>query len=145
MNKTTKILVYVVIIVHLLFFILEALLWMNPLIYNLLIDLLNNPVSTDHPTQALVLKNLFINQGFYNLFLVIGGLVGLYQLKKANDVVGYTLILFLCFAGIGAGVVLACATKAYLFAFCQAVPAALAFFRIYPTFLSVLNTQKSLV
>jgi len=142
MNTTTKILVYVVIIVHLLFFILEAVLWMNPLVYNLLIDLLNNPVTSDHPTQALVLKHLFINQGFYNLFLVLGGVAGLYQVKKRNEVVGYTLILFLCFAGIGAGIVLASATKAYLFAFFQAIPAALAFFRIYPVFKAFVYVEE---
>jgi len=140
MNVLTKTLTYIVIIVHLLFFILEAVLWMNPLVNNLLIDLLNNPVSTDHPTQALVLKNLFINQGFYNLFLVIGGVAGLYQLKKSNDTAGYAL--FLCFAGVSAGIVLACSTKAYLFAFCQALPAAFAFFWIYPTFMSTLNAKK---
>lgn len=134
LNPATKVLIYIVIIVHITFFILEAVLWMNPFVHNQLLDLLNNPVTLAYPVQTLVLKNLFINQGFYNLFLVIGGIAGLYQIKKRNYAAGYALILFLCFAGTGAGIILALSTKAYLFAFLQTTPAAITFFRIYPLF-----------
>ena len=136
MKHLTKSLVFFVIIVHFMFFLLEAILWMMPAVHNILLDLLNNPVTTDYPTQALTLRNLFINQGFYNLFLMISGLSGLYFVRKEKFAVGYALILFLCFAGAGAGVVLACSTKAYLLAFFQAVPAMVAFYKIWPLFIT---------
>ena len=142
MDTLTKSLVIIVIIVHLMFFILESIFWMNPLVYNILLNFLNNPVKLDYPTQAIVLKNLFINQGFYNLFLAFAGLTGLYQIKNAKYVVSYTLLLFLCFAGFGAGIILACSTKAYILAIFQGIPALIAFLRIYPFFKRALITNN---
>ena len=131
MKGFTKGLVIIVIIVHCLFFLLEAILWMRPAVYTILITLLNNPVKLEYPLQALVLRNLFINQGFYNFFLVCAGLAGLYLIAKGKQAAGYTLLLFMCFAGAGAGIVLAFSTTAYLLAFLQGVPAAVAFLRLY--------------
>lgn len=143
MNSLTKTLVIFVIIVHFMFFVLEAVFWMRPEVYTILIDFLNNPVKLDYPTQAITLRNLFINQGFYNLFLTCGGLVGVYHLKKGNYVDGYTLILFLCFAGVGAGIILSCSTKAYVLAILQALPAALAFFNVYPLYSIALKEKTN--
>lgn len=134
LNRLTKALVVFVIIDFLMFFILEAIFWMQPFVHNLLLDWFNNPpASLSYDMHALVLKKLFINQGFYNLFIAVGGIAGLYQLKR-NKVVGYALILFTCFAAVGAGVVLAASSRAYLLAFLQAAPAAVAFCSIYPLF-----------
>jgi len=132
LDGVTKYLLIIVIIVHLMFFILEAVFWMNPLVYNILLSFLNNPVTLDYPTQAITLRNLFVNQGYYNLFLALGGVLGLHQISKSNFTIGYTLALFLCFCGVGAGIVLLLSTKAYILALLQAVPAAITFFRIYP-------------
>lgn len=132
LNFYTKALVIFVIIDFSVFFVLEAIFWMQPFVYNILLEMFNNPPkSLSYSTHALVLKKLFINQGFYNLFLACGGIIGLYQIKK-RPVAGYLLILFICFSATGAGIVLAFTSKAYILAFLQAVPAALAFFRIYP-------------
>ena len=117
-----------------MFFFAEAILWMQPLVHNLLLDWFNNPpASMPYEMHALVLKKLFINQGFYNLFFAIGGIGGLLQLKK-NRIVGYGLMLRVCFAGIGAGLVLAITSNAYLLASLQCLPAAIAFYTIYPLF-----------
>jgi putative membrane protein len=134
MNLLTKSLFTIVLIVHLLFFVLEVIFWMQPFVHNLLLYFINNPVNLTYPVQAVVLKKLFINQGFYNLFLVFAGFAGLYLLNKRNYATGYALLLFLCFAGTGAGIVLACTSRAYVLAFFQAVPAALAFLKIYPLY-----------
>lgn len=131
-NRTTKMLVFFILFVHLLFFLLEAILWMQPFVYNILIELLDTKTAVDYPTQAQVLKSLFINQGFYNLFLVVGGLFGLISLKKNRHSQGYALLLLFCFSAAGAGIVLAFSTKAYVLAFLQAVPAIITFARIYP-------------
>lgn len=136
MKTSLKALVIFVIVVHVLFFLLEAILWMQPAVYGPLIKLLNNPVSMNYGTQALVLKNLFVNQGFYNLFLAIGGAVGLRLVAKNRYGPGYALILLLCFAGTGAGIVLAASTKAYLLAVIQGGSAALTFYRAWPFYLA---------
>ena len=133
-DNVTKTLILLVIMVHALFFILEALLWMQPEVYTRLLYFLDNPVALDDPLQAIVLKKLFINQGFYNLFLAFAGLKGLQLLKTGKYAAGYALILFLCFAATGAGIVLASSTKAYALAFFQAVPAAMAFARLVPLY-----------
>lgn len=134
LNWPTKGLVIFVIIVHIMFFVLEAIFWMNPTVHNPLLVFLDNPVTLKYDVQALVLKNLFINQGFYNLFLVLAGIVGLNLIKKQKYSSGYTLLLLLCFSALGAGIVLACSTKAYLLAFFQAVPAGIAILRLYPEY-----------
>ncbi|MEO6282929.1 MAG: DUF1304 family protein [Dyadobacter sp.] len=130
----TGLLINIVVIVHLMFFLLEAVLWMQPAVYSPLIVLLDNPVSSPYPLQALVLKNLFINQGFYNLFLVGAGLAGQWLVYKGRSSAGLALILFMCFAATGAGIVLAASTKAYLLAAFQALPAIITIVRIYPVF-----------
>ena len=135
MEPLTKSLVALVIIIHLIFFVLEALFWMNPTVYSILLKFLDNPVATDYPTQALTLKNLFINQGFYNFFLAMLGLIGAFLIaKNVQRQSGYVLILALCFCGTAAGIVLAFSTKAYLLAILQAGSSGLAFWRVLPLY-----------
>lgn len=132
MTPMSKTLVIMAIIVHVMFFVLEAVFWMQQPVHDTLLYFLDNPVSIDYPMQALTLQKLFINQGFYNLFLAAGGIAGLWFVKKGKYAQGYGLILFLCFAATCAGLILALTTKAYVLATLQAVPAALAFIKIYP-------------
>lgn len=139
MKPIDKAFVIFVIFVHLMFFLLEALLWTFPTVNQPLITLLNNPVSLDFPTQAATLKNLFVNQGFYNLFLSVAGIAGLYFVEKKKFSEGYVLMLFLCFAGTGAGIVLALSTKAYILALIQGLSAAVTFFKILPYYKTVNN------
>lgn len=142
LNRTTKTFVLFVIADFLLFFILEVIFWMEPFVHNLLLDWFNNPpAELSYEMHALVLKKLFINQGFYNLFFAIGGIVGFYQLKK-NLIVASTLLLFVCFAGTGAGLVLAITSNAYLLAFLQAVPAMIAFYKIYPFYKLIAKNKQ---
>lgn len=133
-DKISKVLLVVVLLVHGMFFILEALLWMWPEVHTPLIVLLNNPVTTDIYTQALTLKNIFINQGFYNLFLVIAGFWGDILVLKQKYASGYALLLVLCFSATGAGIVLALSTNAYLLAFFQAAPAIWLSLRLLPKY-----------
>ena len=132
LSRFTKALFIFVIIDFLLFFILEALFWMKPLVYNILLDMFNNqPAYLSYSMHALVLKKLFINQGFYNLFLALVGMAGLRYLPK-NNAAGYALIALVCFSAVGAGIVLAVTSKAYILAFLQAVPAAIVLLQVYP-------------
>ncbi|MCU7615744.1 DUF1304 domain-containing protein [Chryseobacterium sp. PBS4-4] len=138
-NTLTKSLVFFVILDFFMFFVLEVIFWMQPFVYNILLEMFNNPPKTlDFSMHALVLKKLFINQGFYNLFFAFGGLAGLYYLNK-NKAVGYALTALVCFSAVGAGIVLAITSKAYILAFFQAVPAAIALAKVYPLFKNELN------
>ncbi len=146
MNTTfstlTKSLVIFVIFDFFMFFVLEAIFWMKPFVYNMLLEMFNNPPkSLDFSMHALVLKKLFINQGFYNLFFAFGGLSGLYYLNK-NKAVGYAFITLVCFSAVGAGIVLAITSKAYILAFLQAFPAAIALAKVYPLFKNELNKSN---
>lgn len=132
MNVTTKMVVTFVIGVHLMLFVLEAVFWMQPRVYSELLVYLDNPVSSDYSTQAKTLKKLFVNQGFYNLFLAMIGLWGMILFRSGDKRCGSLLILCLCSFALGAGVVLVCSTKAYMLAFFQAVPAIAGIFRAYP-------------
>ncbi|MTH15859.1 DUF1304 family protein [Flavobacterium sp. LC2016-01] len=137
LDTLSKILLPFILFVHIMFFILEAVLWNWPEVHTPLIALLNNPVSSETWVQALTLKNLFINQGFYNFFLVVTGVWGYFLILRRQYVAGYALLIVLCFSAAGAGITLALSTKAYLLAFFQAVPAAVLFFRLFPKFILI--------
>lgn len=121
-----KFLIGIVLLVHVGFFTLEAICWMQPSVYTALVALLDNPVDTPASVQALTLRNLFINQGFYNLMLVVGGTSGLILIWRGHAKAGYPLLFYVCIAATVAGIVLALTTKALGLALLQAVPAVFA-------------------
>jgi len=108
---------------HLAAFVAEALLWMHPSIHAPVLTRLGGLSTLDPHSHALVLKSLFVNQGFYNLFLALAGIFGLALVRRGRTQVGYTLIVYMCLSAVGAGLVLALSTSAYVGAFLQAVPA----------------------
>jgi putative membrane protein len=118
-------LVLFVIAFHLAAFVLEACLWMQPSVYESVLGRLTAPNALSLRDQALVLRSLFVNQGFYNLFLAGAGISGLVLLKRGELAVGNTLIRYMCLFALGAGLVLAASTRAYVGAVLQAVPPAI--------------------
>jgi len=46
------------------------------------------------------------NQGFYNLFLAVGALVGLVMVWAGSDTAGRALVVFACASMVGAAIVL---------------------------------------
>lgn len=131
MSRLAKSLVLFVIAFHLFAFVLEVFLWMSPAVHEPMLGRLvgRSPVPTYD--QALILRPLFVNQGFYNLILAIAGIAGLVFLRRGDGTVGRTLVAYLCVAAVGAGIVLAFSTGAYVGAFLQAAPAALALVVIF--------------
>lgn len=123
MTRLTQTLIWLVVVAFGMFFVLEALLWMQPMVYTLLLPVFQIPGDVSFEVQALVLKKLFVNQGFYNLFIACAGVVGMSAYKRGNTQTGLTLIGFMCAASIGAGLVLAYTTIAYPLAFGQIAPA----------------------
>jgi putative membrane protein len=115
-----------VVIFHGLVFVAEVFLWKLPAVHLLGLPKLNYDLSFPPEEQAQTLQRLFVNQGFYNLFLASAGALGLRHLQRGSTTVAYTLISYMCLSAIGAGAVLALSTHAYGGAFLQAVPAGLA-------------------
>jgi len=129
MNKSNKRLGLVIAtfatitaIFHILFFIAESVLWLEPYIYQ---NILANPdptIGIDLIEQARLMETVFFNQGFYNLFLALGLITGIILAKKDYVDQGFTLIIFCSLFAFGAGVVLAFSAGAFLGAAVQAVP-----------------------
>jgi len=99
MNIFSQVFASLAALLHVLIFCMESLWFMQPGIHRRFGAL------TTADAEA---RRLFaFNQGFYNLFLAIGIIVGLVLLQAGSDVVaGRTLVLFNCACMLGAGVVL---------------------------------------
>lgn len=119
-------LVLFVCVFHFAAFIAEAFLWMHPSIHEPVLSRLSGPFPLDLHAHALVLQNFLVNQGFYNLFLALAGISGMVFLKRGRAQIGHTLIVYMCLSAVGAGVVLAISTSAYVGAFFQGGPAVVA-------------------
>ena len=108
-------------ILHVVFFIFESVLWSKPEIYG--------RFGIASAEKAETIRPMAYNQGFYNLALAIGVLVGVVLASLDGDqvVVGKTLMIFGTACMAVAGVVLASTGASYRRAAAiQFVPAALA-------------------
>jgi len=99
---------------------------MRPAIYEFSLSRLADPVAVDLRDQAKILRVLFVNQGFYNLFVAAAGVAGLVFVRRGQAAVGTALIVYMCLFAAGAGIVLAVTTIGYIVALLQTVPAAIA-------------------
>jgi putative membrane protein len=85
-------------LLHCLFFYLESIAWMKPKTYK--------TFGVKEESEAKILKLLYFNQGFYNLFLAFGVFVGIYLMTKGFTASGIPIILFACSCMFGASMVL---------------------------------------
>ncbi|HST85583.1 MAG TPA: DUF1304 domain-containing protein [Kineosporiaceae bacterium] len=108
-------------VLHVLFFVLESVLWSRPAVYR--------RFGIASQKDADTMQLMAYNQGFYNLFLAIGVLIGVVLAGLDGDqiVIGKTLMIFGtgCMAAAGAVLASAGASK-FRAAAIQFVPAALA-------------------
>jgi len=108
-------------VLHVVFFVFESVLWSRPAIYG--------RFGITSQERADTIRPMAYNQGFYNLALAIGVLVGVALAGMDGDrlVVGKTLIVFGTACMAFAGVILASTGPSYRRAAAiQFVPAALA-------------------
>jgi len=108
-------------VLHVVFFVFESVLWSKPAVYR--------RFGIASQEQADTIGAMAYNQGFYNLALAIGVLVGVVLAGLDGDqvVIGKTLMIFGTGCMAVAGAVLASTGRNYLRAAAiQFVPAALA-------------------
>ncbi|MGI3169523.1 DUF1304 family protein [Pseudooceanicola sp. C21-150M6] len=119
MSAAVLILLWIVILFHVLAFVGEAFLWMQPALHRGLIAKVNPGSPLDPLTEATAMKKLMINQGVYNLMIALGGLVAVF-LGGAEG--GLVLAMFIFAFAAAAGVTLAATSTAYAGAALQALP-----------------------
>lgn len=112
-------------ILHIWFFVLESLLWRRPTTWR--------RFRVASQEDADIIAPMARNQGFYNLFLALGVVVGILVGGNPNDFLdvamspGTAITLFACLCMVGAGIVLVAGDRRFLpAALIQAVPPALA-------------------
>ena len=105
---------------HIWFFVMESILWRRPATWARF--RLASQADADTTSQ------LAFNQGFYNLFLALGALGGVWLARTSGDgAVGQAIALFACACMVGAGVVLLASDRRFLpAALIQLVPPGLA-------------------
>lgn len=97
MILTVRILAAVVGLLHVWIFIMESVLWMRPHIHR--------RFGVTDTKLAEAMKGVFLNQGFYNLFLAIGALYGaiFFEIHSCH---APAILAFSCLSVFGAGLVL---------------------------------------
>ena len=84
--------------IHAWFFVLESVLFMRPTVFR------RFGLTTE--ADAQIVRSFAYNQGFYNLFLTAGVVIGLALVATGDIASGRVLVLFACGSMIAAGVVL---------------------------------------
>ena len=101
--------------IHLWFFVLESVQFTQPKVYS--------RFGLHSAEDAAIVRPMAFNQGFYNLFLALGILVGLALVAAGQVDAGRAIVLFACATMVGAGVVLLASNRRFLIgASIQAVP-----------------------
>ncbi len=111
MNLMTIFFSVVTVLAHTLFFVVESFLWLNPVVHERVLTKLNVPTNASLYEQAKILEVLFFNQGYYNLFVALGGIAGLALYRKGKIQESITLVTYVCFFALAASLVLAYSTR----------------------------------
>ncbi|SDX32409.1 putative membrane protein [Arthrobacter sp. yr096] len=93
-------------LLHVYIFTMESITWTKPATWK--------RFSLTTQADAETTKSLAYNQGFYNLFLAIGALVGIIAVWAGAPQVGWTLVFSSCGSMLLAALVLAASGKKYL-------------------------------
>jgi putative membrane protein len=84
-------------IVHVYIFVMESVLWVRPSTWK--------RFGIRSQDDAATIRPMALNQGFYNLFLAIGVILGL-PLLTVQPGAGFTLVFFSCASMLAASLVL---------------------------------------
>ncbi|MEO8469455.1 MAG: DUF1304 domain-containing protein [Chloroflexota bacterium] len=92
--------------IHAYFFLLESVWFMRPTVWA--------RFGLKSPEHAAIVRSFAFNQGFYNLFLVIGVLVGLSLVATDELAPGRAIVMFACGSMVAAGAILVGHNRAFL-------------------------------
>lgn len=106
MSVLTLVLAAVAGLLHIAIFAMESIFWMTPQI--------RASFGIESDAQAEATKPLAYNQGFYNLFLAVGALLGVVLVVIDRETQGWTLVVFCCASMVAAALVLTTTGKQYL-------------------------------
>ena len=90
---------------HVLFFVLESVTFAQPSVAA--------RFGLTTPEQIAAVRPMAFNQGFYNLFLAIGIVVGLGLVLSGSVEAGRAIVLFACASMVAAGVVLLATSRRF--------------------------------
>jgi putative membrane protein len=93
-------------LLHVYIFTMESITWTKPATWK--------TFSITSQAEADTTKSMAYNQGFYNLFLAIGALVGIVAVSMGAPQVGWTLVFSSCGSMLLASLVLVASGKKYL-------------------------------
>ena len=93
-------------VIHVYIFVLESLRFDQPSTWSVF--------GVKGAEEAAVMRPWAYNQGFYNLFLAAGIVVGLVLVGMAEVAGGRAIILFACACMVGAGIVLVATSRRFL-------------------------------
>ena len=93
-------------VLHVLIFALESVFWTRPGVWK--------RFSVKDQASADITKPMAYNQGFYNLFLAIGALVGVIAYGVGQHAIGLTLVFFTMTCMVLAAVVLVTTGARYI-------------------------------
>ena len=120
MSAVSQVFALIAALIHVQVFVLESVLWSRPAVYRRFL------VRSD--ADAEVVRPFMLNQGFYNLLLAAGILVGLVLLHvDGHQTAGRAVVVFCCASIVVAALVLlATDRKLARAALIQGLPPALA-------------------
>jgi len=119
MHPVTVSAAIVAALIHVWFFLMESVWFMQPRVYT--------RFGLASAEQAAIVRSFAFNQGFYNLFLAVGVALGLALVATGNPGAGDVLVVFACGTMVAAGVVLVLHNPRFLRAAAiQIVPALVA-------------------
>ena len=93
-------------LVHVFIFFLESVAWTSPRAQRIF--------GISSRAEADATRAMAFNQGFYNLFLAIGAILGVVLAATGSPATGWTLVVFSTACMLGAAVVLAGTGRKYL-------------------------------
>jgi putative membrane protein len=105
MSVLAQVLVAVAAALHVLFFVMESLLFTRPQVHR------RFGLSREH---AAIVRPMAFNQGFYNLFLAVGAILGIVLVNTGDATAGVTLAAFACAVMGGAALVLITTDRRFL-------------------------------
>lgn len=119
MSAVSQVAALVAALIHLQIFVLESVLWSRPAVHR--------RFGIRSADDAAVIRPVMLNQGFYNLFLALGILIGLIVVHTGPTPDGRAVVVFCCAAIVGAALVLLGSNRSLArAALIQGVPPAIA-------------------